>query len=75
MQSKADYTLFTRSLADSFIALLVYVDDIVVVSDNSAKVTMFIHMLNNKFQLKDLGQLKYFLRLEIARSELGISVC
>jgi hypothetical protein len=62
-------------LADSFIAILVYVDDIVVASDNSAAVSTFIHMLNNKFQLKDLGQLKYFLGLEIARSELGISVC
>jgi hypothetical protein len=75
IQSKADYTLFTRSLADSFIAILVYIDDIVVASDNLAAVSTFIHMLNNKFQLKDLGQLKYFLGLEIARSELGISVC
>jgi hypothetical protein len=75
VQSKADYTLFTRSLPDSFIAILVYVDDIVVASDNSAAVSIFIHMLNDRFQLKDLGQLKYFLGLEIARSELGISVC
>jgi hypothetical protein len=62
-------------LPDSFIAILVYVDDIVVASDNSAAVSIFIHMLNDRFQLKDLGQLKYFLGLEIARSELGISVC
>jgi hypothetical protein len=75
VQSKANYTLFTRSLPDSFIAILVYVDDIVVASDNSAVVSIFIHMLNDRFQLKDLGQLKYFLGLEIARSELGISVC
>jgi hypothetical protein len=75
VQSKADYTLFTRSLPDSFIDILVYVDDIVVASDNSAAVSIFIHMLNDRFQLKDLGQLKYFLGLEIARSELGISVC
>jgi len=75
IQSKADYTLFTRSLEGSFIALLVYVDDIVVASDNSAEVSKFIKLLNDRFQLKDLGQLKYFLGLEIARSELGISVC
>ena len=75
IQSKADYTLFTRTLDGSFIALLVYVDDIVVASDNSAEVSKFIQLLNDKFQLKDLGQLKYFLGLEIAHSELGISVC
>jgi hypothetical protein len=62
-------------LEGSFIALLVYVDDIVVASDNSAEVSKFIKLLNDRFQLKDLGQLKYFLGLEIARSELGISVC
>ncbi|KAJ6881076.1 hypothetical protein NC651_027806 [Populus alba x Populus x berolinensis] len=39
VQSKADYTLFTRSLADSFIAILVYIDDIVVASDNSDAVS------------------------------------
>jgi len=68
IQSKADYTLFTRTLEGSFIALLVYVDDIVVASDNSAEVSKFIQLLND-------SQLKYFLGLEIARSELEISVC
>jgi hypothetical protein len=32
IQSKADYTLFTRTQGSSFIALLVYVDDIVIAS-------------------------------------------
>jgi len=75
IQSKADYNIFTRTLGGSFIALLVYVDDIIVASDNSAEVLKFIQLLNDRFKLKDLGQLKYFLSLEIARSELGISVC
>ena len=61
-------------MGGSFIALLVYVDDIIVASDNSAEVSKFIQLLNDRFKLKDLGQLKYFLGLEIARSELGISV-
>ena len=75
MQSKADYTLFTRILKGSFIALLVYVDDVIIASDSSTEVSSFISLLNDRFKLKDLGQLKFFLGLEIARSELGISVC
>jgi hypothetical protein len=55
VQSKADYTLFTRTLEDSFIALLVYVDDIVIASDNLAEVSKFIQLLNDRFKLKDLG--------------------
>ena len=32
-------------------------------------------LLNKEFKLKDLGSLKYFLGLEVARSEKGISLC
>ena len=32
--SKADYSLFTKKNSSSFIALLVYVDDILIASDN-----------------------------------------
>ena len=32
-------------------------------------------LLDKKFKLKDLGNLKYFLGLEVARSETGITLC
>ena len=32
-------------------------------------------LLDQKFKLKDLGHLRYFLGLEIARSNKGISFC
>jgi hypothetical protein len=74
IQSKADYTLFTRHQDSSFIALLVYVDDIVIASNDQAAVSQLISVLNDKFKLKDLGPLKFFLGLEIARSKAGISL-
>jgi hypothetical protein len=70
IQSKADYTLFTWTQGSSFIALLVYVDDIVIASNDSVAVSQLIV----KFKLKDLGPLKYFLGLEIARNKDGISL-
>jgi hypothetical protein len=54
--------------------LLIYVDDVAIASNDSLAASTFITMLNDKFKLKDLGSLKYFLGLEIARSSSGISV-
>lgn len=34
VQSKSDYTLFTKHSAGCFLALLVYVDDIILTGDN-----------------------------------------
>jgi hypothetical protein len=74
IQSKADYSLFTRVQGSSFLALLIYVDDVAIASNDSVAISSFITLLNDKFKLKDLGSLKYFLGLEIARSYSGISV-
>ena len=48
--------------------------DTIAINDPQA-VSSFITLLNDRFKLKDLGPLKYFLGLEIARSADGISVC
>jgi hypothetical protein len=74
IQSKVDYTLFTQHQDSSFIALLVYVDDIVLASNDEVAVSQLIFVLNDRFKLKDLGPLKFFLGLEIARSKAGISL-
>ena len=74
-QSKSDYSLFTRSKGSSFIALLVYVDDILIASNDFESVNALKHSLHAEFKLKDLGNLKYFLGLEVARTAKGISLC
>ncbi|MCH93778.1 retrovirus-related pol polyprotein from transposon TNT 1-94 [Trifolium medium] len=33
------------------------------------------HIMDNAFKIKDLGQLKYFLGIEVAHSKRGISIC
>lgn len=73
-QSKADYTLFSKGSGKTFIALLVYVDDIIITGPSSIQLQAFKNELSKAFRLKDLGPLKFFLGLEIARSRDGISV-
>lgn len=75
VQSSSDHTLFVKCNGGCFLALLVYVDDIIIAGNDSQAVNSLKQTLNNKFKMKDLGPLHYFLGLEVARSASGISIC
>ncbi|KAK2987530.1 hypothetical protein RJ640_030199 [Escallonia rubra] len=70
-----DYTMFTRHSTDGKIAILiVYVDDIILTGDDTAEMERLKQCLASEFEIKDLGSLKFFLGMEIARSKKGIAV-
>lgn len=52
-----------------------YVDDIIVASNNMKAMTDCKIALNDKFKIKDLVTLKYFLGLEVARNSKCIFLC
>ncbi|KAJ3684366.1 hypothetical protein LUZ61_013530 [Rhynchospora tenuis] len=74
-QSYADYSLFTLEKHDTFLAILVYVDDLVIAGNNSDAIVRFKQYLSSTFHMKDLGALKYFLGIEIARNSTGLYLC
>lgn len=53
---------------------IVYVDDIVITGDVHEKIEHLKRLLAREFEVKDLGQLKYLLGMEVARSKYGIYV-
>ncbi|GKD44991.1 ribonuclease H-like domain-containing protein, partial [Tanacetum coccineum] len=57
---------------DVFIALLAYVDDIIITGNNLSEIEKFKLFLKSKFQIKDLRKLKYFLGIEILNNKDGI---
>ena len=71
-QSKADPCLFTRKERDGSISyILVYVDDLLV-AGSSVKVTKEIsEKLNSYFEIKDLGDVAYYLGIKIDRDDEG----
>ena len=71
-QSTSDYSLFTKGKVSSFISLLVYVDDIIITGPSTHSIDSLKGFLNDHFKRKDLGSLKYFLGLEIAKSSRGL---
>jgi len=52
--------------------LLVVLDDIVITGDDTKGIDSLKKHLQQHFQTKDLGFLKYFLGIKVARSKKGI---
>ncbi|GJV48882.1 ribonuclease H-like domain-containing protein [Tanacetum coccineum] len=72
VQSKSDYSLFTKSFGGVFIALLVYVDDIIIIGNSLPEINKVKQFLKTKFMIKDLGKLKYFLGIEVLDTFNGV---
>ena len=51
-----------------------YVDDIILAGDNILELACLKKRLAEEFEIKDLGPLRYFLGMEIARNKYGIFV-
>ncbi|GJZ11354.1 ribonuclease H-like domain-containing protein [Tanacetum coccineum] len=71
-RGKSDYSLYTKSDKGVFLALLVYVDDIIKTGNNVSEIEKFKVYLKSKFMIKDLGKLKYFLGIEVIDTSKGI---
>lgn len=70
-EAKLDASLSVYVYGLQFFPLLVYVDDILLTGSNFQMVNKLIHDLNAAFTLKDLGDLHYFLDIEIFRDSIG----
>jgi hypothetical protein len=71
-QSNSDHTLFLKHNEKHITILIVYVDDIIVTGDDSGERKRLHEHLAREFEMKDLGELKYFLGIEVSRSDKGI---
>jgi histone deacetylase 1/2 len=70
--SKTDTSLFYFNKGSVTVFVLVYVDDIIVVSSTSEATSGLLHELKKDFALKDLGELHYFLGMEVTKVRDGI---
>ena len=52
-----------------------YVDDLIISGNDASAVNHFKAYLHECFHMKDLGALKYFLGIEVARNSEGIFLC
>ncbi|WZZ44914.1 hypothetical protein YC2023_041173 [Brassica napus] len=71
-KSELDHTLFTLTTPSGMVALLVYVDDIIITGSDKEGIKATKEFLKSMFEIKDLGEMKYFLGIEICRSKEGL---
>ena len=71
-KSEADHTLFTLRGPNGIVVVLIYVDDIIISGNDKDGISATKSYLHSVFDIKDLGELKYFLGIEICRSPEGL---
>ncbi|KAA0033123.1 putative mitochondrial protein [Cucumis melo var. makuwa] len=69
--SSHDSALFTRQTSNGIVLLLLYVDDVIITDDDPQALSDLQCYLSKHFEMKDLGNLNYFLGLEISLSPSG----
>ena len=74
-QCAYDHSLFIKHGFNTIVVLLIYVDGIVLSGNDLSEIQRITHLLDSAFKIKDLGDLRYFLGFEVARSFTGINLC
>ncbi|XP_059301951.1 uncharacterized mitochondrial protein AtMg00810-like [Lycium ferocissimum] len=75
LQSHYGYNLLTKRSGGELVMILIYVDDLLLTGNSKELVNQAREDLQKSFKIKDLGELKFFLGIEVARSKKGIVLC
>eukprot|EP00253_Pinus_taeda_P016675 PITA_16675 len=70
----SDNTVYTKKVGKSLIILVLYVDDLILTGSDPNLINHVKSSLKKKFEMTDLGQLHYFLGLQVLQSKEGISL-
>nr|GEX32285.1 retrovirus-related Pol polyprotein from transposon TNT 1-94 [Tanacetum cinerariifolium] len=68
----ADLTLFTPKANNDLLLVQIYVDDIIFASINTAMCNEFANLMTTKFKMSMIGQMSFFLGLQISQCPRGI---
>jgi Reverse transcriptase (RNA-dependent DNA polymerase) len=72
--SATDSSMFIKRSCNRLVVVLVYVDDLVITGNDKPGIEFLKQQLKQQFDIKDLGILRYFLGIEVARSYKGLFI-
>ncbi|BFG37564.1 hypothetical protein CerSpe_238380 [Prunus speciosa] len=70
--SNSNHTLFLKRRGGKLTALIIYIDDMVVTGNDNEEMQTLRKLLASEFEMKEFGELQYFLGIEVARSKHDI---
>ncbi len=70
--SNANFSLYVKKTNHGIVVIVIYVDDLIITRDSDADIFDLKKFLKQKFEMKDLGKLRYFLGIEVIQSPKGI---
>ena len=73
-RGSTDINLYRKMVGDSMIIVEVYVDDIIFKSDDEKMSKDFAKRMQQEFEMSLLGELNFFLGLQIVQSKEGIFI-
>ncbi|GJX11698.1 putative ribonuclease H-like domain-containing protein [Tanacetum coccineum] len=73
-RGKIDHTLLIKKQKGDILLVQVYVDDIIFGSTNKELCTGFEKIMKDKFQMSSMGELTFFLGLQVQQEEDGIFI-
>ena len=73
-RGSADTTLFIRKDKNSFVIVQIYVDDIVFGATNDSLAHSFADEMKAMFEMSMVGELTYFLGLQVKQTDSGIYI-
>ncbi|GJW11170.1 retrovirus-related pol polyprotein from transposon TNT 1-94 [Tanacetum coccineum] len=69
-----DPTLFTRKTGKHILLVQIYVDDIIFASTDPKACDIFSNEMSSKFQMSMMGQMSFFLGLQVSQNPRGIFI-
>nr|GEX10394.1 putative ribonuclease H-like domain-containing protein [Tanacetum cinerariifolium] len=73
-RGKTDQTLFIKKKKGHILLVQVYVDDIIFGSTNKELCKAFEKLIKDKFQMSSMGELTFFLGLQVKQKDNGIFI-
>jgi hypothetical protein len=66
--SNANFSLYVKKINHGIIVIVIYVDDLIIIGNSNVDISDLKKLLKQEFKMKDLGELRYFLGIEVIQS-------